>query len=98
MYDRSGRTDGCVGMAGVMEAYNATLSGVTLSGPTLFTQIVNTAAAVTASSGTSQFSQKYSVLLIITDGAYHAAGDVAACLTPSLRSSLQASSTIWTPR
>ena len=68
MYDRSGRTDGCVGMAGVMEAYNATLSGVTLSGPTLFSQVINTAAAMTASNNVSQFNQKYNILMIITDG------------------------------
>ena len=58
----------CNGISGIMQAYNAALSRVTLSGPTLFSQIIQQACAIAASAGCTQESQKYFVLLIITDG------------------------------
>jgi hypothetical protein len=64
----SGNPEGCVGIRGVMEAYNMALQQVTLSGPTLFSQVIGQACAVAASAGTNQMNQKYFVLLIITDG------------------------------
>ena len=60
----------CRGIGGVLQAYANTLRTVALSGPTLFTQIIQTAAATAASSGVSQGNQKYFVLLIITDGGF----------------------------
>jgi Copine len=66
--DMSGNPEGCVGIRGVMEAYNMALQSVTLSGPTLFAQVIGQACALAASAGTSQMNQKYFVLLIITDG------------------------------
>ncbi len=48
--------------------YSNTLASVVLAGPTLFSQIIQHASAVAASSGCTQESQKYFVLLIITDG------------------------------
>jgi hypothetical protein len=54
------------GLQGILEAYKAALSAVTLFGPTIFSQILRT---VTASIGhCSQDQQKYSILLILTDG------------------------------
>ncbi len=58
----------CHGVAGIMQAYANTLRTVTLSGPTLFTQIIQQAAATAASACVHQGNQKYFVLLIITDG------------------------------
>ena len=51
-----------------MEAYDAALRTVTLSGPTLFAQVIGQASAIAASAGVNQMNQKYFVLLIITDG------------------------------
>ena len=59
----------CSGIAGVMRAYNSALQYVKLAGPTLFSQIIQQACAITDSMGCSQEAPKYSVLLIITDGA-----------------------------
>lgn len=58
----------CRGVGGILQAYAQTLTTVSLSGPTLFTQIIQQAAATAASSAVSQANQKYFVLLIITDG------------------------------
>jgi hypothetical protein len=69
----------CHGIAGVMQAYSNTLRTVALSGPTLFTQIIQQAAAIAASSGVHQGNQKYFVLLIITDGAYGVIATAHAC-------------------
>ena len=69
LHDSSGNPDGCVGIRGVMEAYDTALRHVALAGPTLFAQIIGQASAIAASHAVSQFNQKYFVLLIITDGA-----------------------------
>jgi hypothetical protein len=58
----------CRGVGGILQAYAQMLTTVSLSGPTLFTQIIQQAAATAASSAVSQANQKYFVLLIITDG------------------------------
>ncbi|KAJ9561642.1 hypothetical protein OSB04_006802 [Centaurea solstitialis] len=55
------------GVQGIMAAYQNALNTVSLHGPTLFGQIVNQAAEIAAQS-LSQNSNKYFVLLIITDG------------------------------
>lgn len=55
------------GVEGIMAAYSSALQNVSLSGPTLFGQVINTAADIAASS-VSHNSFKYFVLLIITDG------------------------------
>jgi hypothetical protein len=55
------------GVAGIEEVYGNAFKHVTLSGPTLFTQIIGTAIAC-SSLPLTQSSQHYSVLLIITDG------------------------------
>jgi hypothetical protein len=56
------------GIQGVMNAYSHALASVQLAGPTLFTPIIQQASAIAASAGVSQTNQKYSILLIITDG------------------------------
>lgn len=55
------------GVEGIMAAYSSALQNVSLSGPTLFGQVINTAADIAVSS-VSHNSFKYFVLLIITDG------------------------------
>ncbi|WJX85490.1 Protein BONZAI 3 [Trifolium repens] len=57
-----------VGVEGIMDAYSKALRSVTLSGPTLFGPVINTAAQMAAESLSSYNSTKYYVLLIITDG------------------------------
>ncbi|KAL7205039.1 hypothetical protein ACSBR2_018042 [Camellia fascicularis] len=55
------------GLEGIMSAYASALRNVALAGPTLFGQVINTAAEI-AGRSLSQDSSKYFVLLIITDG------------------------------
>ncbi|GKV07552.1 hypothetical protein SLEP1_g19308 [Rubroshorea leprosula] len=55
------------GIQGIMNAYATALHNLTLSGPTLFGQVINTAAEI-AGQSISQGNTKYFVLLIITDG------------------------------
>lgn len=50
-----------------MDAYAAALSSVVLSGPTLFSEVLQTAMAK-ASQPASQMDQRYNVLVILTDG------------------------------
>ncbi|KAE9461827.1 hypothetical protein C3L33_06308, partial [Rhododendron williamsianum] len=62
------RGAGCVkveGVEGIMASYASALHKVTLAGPTLFGQVINTAAEI-ASRSISCNSSKYFVLLIIT--------------------------------
>ncbi|WCJ43238.1 Calcium-dependent phospholipid-binding Copine family protein [Euphorbia peplus] len=54
------------GVEGIMAAYASALSNVSLSGPTLFSRVIDIAAQVAAQSLSS--GNKYFVLLIITDG------------------------------
>ncbi|KAD6796284.1 hypothetical protein R6Q59_019911 [Mikania micrantha] len=55
------------GVHGIMDAYRNALHTVSLHGPTLFGQVINQAAEIAAQS-LSTNSNKYFVLLIITDG------------------------------
>jgi hypothetical protein len=55
------------GVQGIMDAYAAAIQTVGLSGPTLFTEVIQ-AAARKASQHMSQATQHYTVLLILTDG------------------------------
>lgn len=56
------------GTAGIMQAYRDCLNNVALSGPTLFAPLISTALGIAASSNCSQSNQKYTILLILTDG------------------------------
>eukprot|EP00742_Colponemidia_sp_Colp-10_P002200 GILJ01002352.1.p1 GENE.GILJ01002352.1~~GILJ01002352.1.p1 ORF type:complete len:570 (+),score=97.05 GILJ01002352.1:35-1711(+) len=55
------------GVAGLLNAYNNAINCVRLSGPTIFSQVLD-AAMNMASQYVSQAEQKYFILLIITDG------------------------------
>ncbi|XP_061944867.1 protein BONZAI 3 [Populus nigra] len=55
------------GVDGIMAAYATALHNVSLSGPTLFGPVINTAAQI-AGQSVSNNNGKYLVLLIITDG------------------------------
>ncbi|KAH6756007.1 Calcium-dependent phospholipid-binding Copine family protein [Perilla frutescens var. hirtella] len=55
------------GVEGIMAAYTAAIHNVGLSGPTLFSQVINKAADIAAGSLSYQ-QPKYYILLIITDG------------------------------
>lgn len=57
----------CVGIHGVMQAYAAAFSYVTLSGPTYFREIFAAAGKV-ASEGCSVSHQNYFIVLVLTDG------------------------------
>eukprot|EP01129_Flabellula_baltica_P008548 TRINITY_DN340_c0_g1_i4.p1 TRINITY_DN340_c0_g1~~TRINITY_DN340_c0_g1_i4.p1 ORF type:complete len:763 (-),score=172.10 TRINITY_DN340_c0_g1_i4:17-2305(-) len=52
---------------GILQSYFETLQKVTLYGPTIFSEIIATAATY-ASQGCSQENQQYFILLILTDG------------------------------
>jgi len=56
------------GVHGIMGAYQQALVSVNLSGPTLFQPVIDQAAAVTVAMN-NDGRQKYTILLIITDGA-----------------------------
>jgi len=55
------------GVQGILDIYYRALDSVELHGPTIFSQVLKTAAQI-ASTHNSQERQKYYVLLIITDG------------------------------
>ena len=57
--------EGAQGIDGILATYNAAVSQVQLSGPTIFSQVLETAAAMSA---VGMDGSQYFVLLIITDG------------------------------
>lgn len=72
------------GVKGVMDAYHGIFkSGLIMSGPTVFTEVMETAAAraqSALSSAQETGGLAYTVLLIITDGAVSDPGATAECL------------------
>jgi len=56
------------GVDGIMHAYADAVKNVALSGPTLFTPLIEAATHIAEVANCSQEKQKYFVLLIITDG------------------------------
>mmetsp|Transcript_1708 Transcript_1708/g.1969 ORF Transcript_1708/g.1969 Transcript_1708/m.1969 type:complete len:603 (+) Transcript_1708:113-1921(+) len=72
------------GVQGVIDAYRQTFqTGLIMSGPTVFTEVIQTAAAKAASSqeqARQQGKQAYTILLILTDGAVSDVNATAACL------------------
>eukprot|EP00186_Timspurckia_oligopyrenoides_P003444 CAMPEP_0182442586 /NCGR_PEP_ID=MMETSP1172-20130603/1499_1 /TAXON_ID=708627 /ORGANISM="Timspurckia oligopyrenoides, Strain CCMP3278" /LENGTH=647 /DNA_ID=CAMNT_0024637531 /DNA_START=94 /DNA_END=2037 /DNA_ORIENTATION=+ len=56
------------GIEGIKRAYEIVLPLIKLSGPTLFTEIIQAAAARADSENVNQSHQVYQVLLILTDG------------------------------
>lgn len=63
-----GASEEAQGVEGILAAYSAALHGVTLAGPTLFSEVLQTAMARASSSESNQINQRYDVLLILTDG------------------------------
>lgn len=72
------------GVDGVLEAYRGTFkSGLVMSGPTVFIEVIENAAARAQSSfdeAAKRGLQAYTILLILTDGAVSDARETAACL------------------
>jgi len=72
------------GVRGVLDAYHATFkSGLVMSSPTVITEVVSTAAAFAKSSeqqAAAEGKQKYSTLLILTDGAVSDVRATVQCL------------------
>lgn len=68
-----GPTEEAHGVQGILDAYKQTFqSGLIMSGPTIFTEVLQTAAAKAISgqeAAKAQGKQVYTVLLILTDGA-----------------------------
>jgi hypothetical protein len=64
------------GVDGILAAYETALSSVTLYGPTIFSQIIRLAAS--QATGVSQHNQRYTTLLILTDGAITDVGETAS--------------------
>ena len=67
------------GVQGILEAYTAALNNVQLAGPTLFTEVLQTAMA-RANRPASQTDQRYDVLLILTDGIINDMQQVCVCV------------------
>ena len=80
-----GGSDKHVGVQGVLNAYKAVFkSGLIMSGPTVFDEVIRTAGAHAESAqaaAKSQGGQCYTVLLILTDGAVSDAQAAARALT-----------------
>lgn len=72
------------GVEGILQAYRDTFkSGLVMSGPTVFTEVIQTAAAHARSAqeeAAKNGMQKYSILLILTDGAVSDVGATARCI------------------
>jgi hypothetical protein len=79
-----GGKDEVHGVAGVLEAYHQVFkSGLIMSGPTVFTEVIETAAARATSAqeeARKKGLQAYTILLILTDGAVSDARATAATL------------------
>ncbi|CAB9509273.1 Copine-6 [Seminavis robusta] len=80
-----GPTPEAHGLNGVMEGYNAVFrSGLIMSGPTVFTEVMEMAASRAQSAqqaAAAKGKQAYMVLLILTDGAVSDVNATAACLS-----------------
>ena len=57
------------GIEGILKAYQDAIPNVALSGPTCFAPIIRAATERATSLGCTQESQKYQILLILTDGS-----------------------------
>lgn len=79
----SGGSEEAYGVQGILEAYTAALNSVQLAGPTLFTEVLQTAMA-RANRPASQTDQRYDVLLILTDGIINDMQQVCMSVCPSL--------------
>jgi hypothetical protein len=75
-----GPTEEVYGVQGVLDAYHKVFaSGLVMSGPTVFDEVIQVAAA-RAESSISSGKQVYTVLLIVSDGAVSDPNGTAECL------------------
>eukprot|EP01040_Poterioochromonas_malhamensis_P007719 gene7719-8337_t len=72
------------GVDGILQAYRDAVKNVLFSGPTLFGPLLNTVAATVEGKGCTQESQKFTVLLILTDGVIN---DMEATMRTLIRAS-----------
>jgi copine 1/2/3 len=81
---RCGPSDEVVGVKGALDAYDSVFkSGLVMSGPTVFTEVIECAAARAASSLESaqkRGQQTFTILLIVTDGEVSDVAATARCL------------------
>lgn len=56
------------GVQGILSAYRECLNHISFSGPTLFSPLIEASTGIAAGANCSQERQKYTILLIITDG------------------------------
>jgi hypothetical protein len=79
-----GRTEEANGVQGVLDAYRAVFqSGLIMSGPTVFTEVIEVAAARAISNqkaAKQKGAQAYTILLILTDGSVSDVHATAAVL------------------
>lgn len=64
---QAGEAEEADGVGGILTAYSAALHNIRFSGPTLFQEVLQTAMA-RASQPSTQFDQRYDILVILTDG------------------------------
>ena len=81
---RCGPADEVQGVKGVLDAYDSVFkSGLVMSGPTVFTEVIESAAARAMSSleaAQRRGQQTYTILLIVTDGEVSDVAATAQCL------------------
>jgi hypothetical protein len=75
------------GVEGIMKVYDDAFKNVTLSGPTLFSQIMQTATSI-CDEPYSQDSQHYGILLILTDGVINDMPGTIAALKQAAKTPL----------
>lgn len=75
------------GVEGILKAYTDCLDNISLSGPTLFAPLISTTADIAKGFGCTQDKQKYTILLIITDGTIN---DMEATLEALIENAAQA--------
>mmetsp|Transcript_2733 Transcript_2733/g.3132 ORF Transcript_2733/g.3132 Transcript_2733/m.3132 type:complete len:588 (-) Transcript_2733:152-1915(-) len=79
-----GKTPEVDGVDGIIQAYRQTFSsGLVMSGPTVITEVLRTGAAFAVSSqeaAMAEGKQKYTTLLILTDGAVSDVAATARCI------------------
>lgn len=74
------------GVNGILQAYADGISNVALSGPTLFAPLIQAATSIAVNARMCQERQKYTVLLIITDGIIN---DIDATIASIVNASTQ---------
>lgn len=79
------------GINGIMQAYTDCLQNVALSGPTIFSPLIQASSHIAAGTNCRQDNQHYTILLILTDGVIN---DVPATINSIIDASKQPMSII----